>query len=196
MAAVRRLATAYHLAHDFILADLRDVSSSKPFNSPEKRAGVVSHSPKSLNINDLGELLRNQRKRKGVGLRTAAHEIGVAFSTLARVERGHIPDIETFSRLARWLGRSPAEFFGQETASSESTPDVIEAHLRGDPALSSRAAEQIAGIVRESYDTLARPAGVAVAYHLRAASTMKPEASAIFTELLTEMHDALLAEEE
>ena len=122
--------------------------------------------------------------------------MGVAFNTLARVERGHIPDIETFGRLARWLGRSPADFFGQGSASPESTPDAIEAHLRGDPALTPQAAERIAGIVREFYDSLARPAEVAVAYHLRAAPTMKPEASAIFTEVLTEMHDALLAEDE
>ena len=76
-----------------------------------------------------------------------------------------------------------------------STPDLIEAHLRGDPALSDDAAERIAGLVREFYDHLSHPAEVAVACHLRAASTFKPEASVLFADLLQEMHDTLLAED-
>ena len=120
----------------------------------------------------------------------------MSFNTFARVEKGHVPDIETFGRLAHWVGRSPADFLGQASITSDSTPDVIETHLRGDPALSSDAAGRIAGIVREFYDQLARPTEVAVACHLRAASTFKPEASALFAELLREMHDALLAEED
>lgn len=155
----------------------------------------MSDHSKSIAINDLARLLRDRRKMLGIGLRTAAHETGVSFNTLARVERGHVPDIETFSRLAHWLGRSPAEFFGQASVRPESTPDMIEAHLRGDPALSSQAAERIAGIVREFYDSFARPAEAAVACHLRAANAMDPEACAIFTELLRDMHNALLAED-
>ena len=143
----------------------------------------------------LAKLLRDRRMTKGIGLRAAAAEMGVSFNTLARVEKGHVPDIETFSRLARWLGRSPADFLGEGSVTSDSTPDVIEAHLRGDPALSSAAAGRIAGIVREFYDELARPTEVAVACHLRAASTFRPEASALFAELLQEMYAALLAGE-
>jgi transcriptional regulator with XRE-family HTH domain len=111
------------------------------------------------------------------------------------VEKGHVPDIETFSRLANWLGRSPADFLGQESVTSDSTPDVIEAHLRGDPALSKEAAGRIAGIVREFYAQLASSKEVAIACHLRAASTFSPEASVLFSGLLREMHDALLAED-
>ena len=134
-----------------------------------------------LKVEDLARLLRDRRGTKGIGLRAAAKEAGISFNTLARVENGHIPDIETFSRLARWLGRSPADFLGQGSVTSDSTPDVIEGHLRGDPALSSDAAGRIAGIVREFYDQLARPTDVAIACHLRSASLFKPEASALFT---------------
>ncbi len=119
----------------------------------------------------------------------------MSFNTFARVEKGHVPDIETFSRLARWVGRSPAEFLGQGSITSDSTPDLIEAHLRGDPALSADAAGRIAGMVREFYQQLAKPTEVATACHLRAASTFNPQASALFSELLLEMHDALVAEE-
>ncbi len=119
----------------------------------------------------------------------------MSFNTLARVEAGHVPDIETFSRLARWVGCSPADFFGTGSTTAESTPDVIETHLRSDSALSADAAGRIAGIVREAYDLLAQPKDVAVACHFRAASTFKPEASALFAELLQQMHDVLLNED-
>ena len=149
----------------------------------------------TLRVEDLAKMLSDRRATKRIGLRGAAKEAGVSFNTFARVERGHIPDIETFSRLARWVGRSPADFLEQGSVTSDSTPDLIEAHLRGDPALSSDAAERIAGIVREFYDQLASPAEAATACHLRAASTFKPEASVLFAELLSEMHGALLAED-
>ena len=149
----------------------------------------------TLRIDDLAKLLRDRRATKGVGLRAAAEEAGVSFNTLARVERGHVPDIETFSRIARWVGRSPAEFLEPASVTSDSTPELIEAHLRGDPALSSEAAEAIAGLVEQLYDRLAEPTGVATAFHVRAASTFTPEASVLFAELLSEMHQALLGDE-
>ena len=148
-----------------------------------------------LTIHDLGRLLKDRRRTKGIGLRAAAEQSGVSFNTLSRVEKGHVPDLETFSRLARWIGRSPADFLDQGSVTPDSTPDRIEAHLRGDPALSSVAAGRIAGMVREFYSQLAKPDEVAVACHLRAASTFTPEASALFSELLREMHDALVNEE-
>lgn len=148
----------------------------------------------TLRVQDLARLLRDRRATKGLGLRAAAEEAGVSFNTLARVERGHVPDIETFSRMARWVGHSPADFLQPASVTSDSTPDVIEAHLRGDPALSSDAAEAIAALVKELYGRLAEPAEVATAFHLRAASTFRPEASVLFSELLTEMQLALLAE--
>lgn len=148
----------------------------------------------TLRVQDLAKLLRDRRATKGLGLRAAAKEAGVSFNTLARVEKGHVPDIETFSRIACWVGRSPADFLKQESVTPDSTPDLVEVHLRGDPGLSSDAAKVIADMVRELYDRLARPADVATAFHLRAASTFKPEASTLFAELLRDMHRALLDE--
>lgn len=149
----------------------------------------------TLRVRDLAKLLRDRRATKDLGLRAAAEEAGVSFNTLARVEKGHVPDIETFSRLARWVGHSPADFLEPRSVTSDSTPELIEAHLRGDPALSSGAAEVIARLVSELYGRLAEPAGVATAFHLRAASTFKLEASVLLAELLSEMHRALVDED-
>ena len=155
----------------------------------------MAGTPEILKIEHLAKLLKDRRHTRGIGLRTAAEEARVSFNTLARVEAGHVPDIETFTRLARWVGRSPADFFGTGSITAESTPDAIETHLRSDSALSAAAAERIAGIVREAYDLLAQPKTVAVACHFRAAPTFTAEASALFAELLQEMHTLLLNEE-
>lgn len=148
----------------------------------------------TLRVQDLAKLLRDRRAAKGLGLRAAAREAGVSFNTLARVEKGHVPDIQTFSRIARWVGHAPADFLQQGSVTADSTPDVVEVHLRADPGLSSDSAKVIADMVRELYDRLATPAAAATAFHLRAASTFKPEASALFAELLRDMHQALMDE--
>jgi transcriptional regulator with XRE-family HTH domain len=155
----------------------------------------VRRQRETLRVQDLAKLLRDRRATRGLGLRAAAEEAGVSFNTLARVEKGHVPDIETFSRIARWVGRSPADFLEPGGVTSDSTPELIEAHLRGDPALSSGAAAAIAGLVRELYDRLAEPTEAATAFHLRAASSFRPEASVLFADLLGEMRQALLDEE-
>ena len=49
--------------------------------------------------------------------------------------------------------------------------------------------------MKELYGRLAEPAEVAIACHLRSAPTFRPEASGLFAELLSEMRDALLAED-
>lgn len=38
-------------------------------------------------------------------MRQVEEESGVSCSTLCRIERGNLPDIETFVRLMRWLKR-------------------------------------------------------------------------------------------
>lgn len=149
-----------------------------------------------LKVSDLGGELKRRRDTKGLGLRAAAKEAGVSFNTFARVEKGHVPDIETFTRLAKWIGRSAGDFLGEGSVTADSTPDVVEAHLRGDPALSDEAAARIAGMVREFYKQLAQPPEVATAFHLRAASTFEREASELFADLLQRMHDALAPAED
>jgi transcriptional regulator with XRE-family HTH domain len=71
----------------------------------------------TLPIEELGQLIA--AKRAGRGIRAAALEVGVSPATLSRVENGHMPDLETFAKICRWLDRDPREFLGLE-----SDPDV------------------------------------------------------------------------
>lgn len=134
----------------------------------------------------LGPLLRQRRKRHKWSLRRAASEAGVAFNTIARVEAGHLPDLENYRKLATWLGVGE-----QATASAEpSTMDAITAHLRLDPALDEQDADRIGRMVREMYEALAKPAR-ATAVHLRAATSFRPATARTLAELLDDMRTTL-----
>lgn len=45
-------------------------------------------------------------------LRDVAKETGISPSTLCRIERGEMPDLETFRKLCIWLGVSADEILG------------------------------------------------------------------------------------
>lgn len=124
-----------------------------------------------------------------MSLREAAADSGVPVATLSRVEKGRTPDLETFRRLVAWIGESPERFFSP-VEGTENTPDAIAVRLRTDPALPADAADRIAAIVRDLYDSLAMPER-RLAVHLRAAKTFTPPALKLLTDVLEEMQVAL-----
>ena len=148
--------------------------------------------PDKLELSDLGGLVLAERSRRGMSLREAALALAIPFNTLARVEKGHVPDLPKFKRLVEWCGVDINQFFeSQEKATA--TADAIAAHLHADRNLSPEAAERIAGIVGELYQALARPQKI-VAVHLRAARTFRPDAARALGALLSELNEALLEE--
>jgi transcriptional regulator with XRE-family HTH domain len=64
----------------------------------------------SLPIEELGRLVVAKRGSRGV--RAAAADVGISSATLSRVENGHMPDLETFAKICKWLNRDPREFLG------------------------------------------------------------------------------------
>jgi transcriptional regulator with XRE-family HTH domain len=145
-----------------------------------------------VDIGQLQELVLSERKRRGLSLRGAAAQADVPFNTLARVEKGHLPDLANFRRIVEWLGLPPERFFQPTRVRTEDTPEVIAHHLARDPNLSTAAAEKIAGLVRELYASLAM-ADRSVRVHLRAASTFTPEAANLLGDLLDEIQRKLTA---
>ncbi|MFD8044827.1 helix-turn-helix domain-containing protein [Streptomyces chartreusis] len=146
----------------------------------------------SIGIEALQTLVQQHRTQLGLSLRAAAEQAEVPFNTLARVEKGHLPDLANFTRIVDWLGLPPERFFQPSRLRTESTPDVIAYHLSRDPNLTDAAAEKIAGLVKELYGSLAsRETEVKV--HLRAASTFTPQASRMLSDLLGTMQSKLMA---
>lgn len=79
-----------------------------------------------LPIEELGRLIAI--KRGGRGVRAAAAEVGVSSATLSRVENGHMPDLETFAKICRWLDRDPREFLGLGEMEADTPQAVV--HFR------------------------------------------------------------------
>ncbi|MBX6750983.1 MAG: helix-turn-helix transcriptional regulator [Micromonosporaceae bacterium] len=146
-----------------------------------------------IDIKTLGLLVRRERERRGrLSLRAAAEQADVPFNTLARVEKGELPDLANFRRIVAWLGVPPERFFDPPRVRTESTPEVIALHLARDPNLSEAAAEKIASLVRELYGALAS-AEPGVSVHLRASHTFVPAAARKLGELLERIQEAVVA---
>jgi transcriptional regulator with XRE-family HTH domain len=143
-----------------------------------------------VDIDQLKTLVAGERKRRGLSLRAAAEQADVPFNTLARVEKGHLPDLANFRRIVEWLGLAPERFFQPAQVRTVDTPEVIAHHLARDPNLTDAAAEKIAGLVRELYTSLTMT-NRTVKVHLRAATTFTPEASRMLGDLLGEIQHAL-----
>src|SRR5580704_6660253 len=116
-------------------------------------------------LEDLGPLVAQRRKELGLSLREASAASGVPVATLSRIEQGRMPDLGTFRRVVEWIGEKPERFFAP-TERVENTADTIAEHLRSDPALTDDAADKIASIVRDLYESLAS-SGPRIALHLR-----------------------------
>ena len=146
----------------------------------------------NLDLSDLGKLVANERRRRGMSLRETAQEVDIPFNTLARVEKGHVPDLPKFKRLVEWCGTDINQFFELRERTT-ATPDVIADHLQADNNLSPEAADRIAGLVKDLYSALARPEQVA-AIHLRSAKTFRPAAARKLGSLINDMNEVLLDE--
>jgi transcriptional regulator with XRE-family HTH domain len=44
----------------------------------------------------------------------AAKEMGVSKSTISRIEKSKLPDIETFGKVCKWLGEKTDKYFSND----------------------------------------------------------------------------------
>lgn len=147
-----------------------------------------------IDIDELRARVVQARQEQGLSLRAAAEQAEVPFNTLARVEKGHLPDLTNFTRIVTWLGLDPGMFFtGTKRQRQQNTPEHIKHSLLSDPHLTEQAAEQIAALVQNLYETLATPVGDAEV-HLRAHSTFIPDAARQLGVLIEQMQNRLLAD--
>jgi transcriptional regulator with XRE-family HTH domain len=116
-----------------------------------------------INTSELGGAVRRRREQQSLSLRDVADETGVSASTLSRIENGTgKPDADNIARLAAWLDM-PIErvmHSGHRAASDpkpvvyyphESTPEIVEAHLRADRHLSPETAKALSELFRVAY---------------------------------------------
>lgn len=97
----------------------------------------------TLPIEELGRLIAV--KRDGRGVRSAAAEVGVSHATLSRVENGHMPDLDTFAKICRWLDRDPREFLGLSDANHDAPGAVV--HFRKKKTVSPETATALGELI-------------------------------------------------
>ncbi len=121
-----------------------------------------------INTAELGGAVRRRREQQGLSLRDVADETGVSASTLSRIENGTgKPDADNIARLAGWLDMPIERVMhrGHGSASDpkpvvyyphESTPEIVEAHLRADRHLSPETAKALSELFRVAYKQFSR----------------------------------------
>jgi len=123
-----------------------------------------------VNTAELGNAIRRRREQKGLSLRDLAEETGVSASTLSRIENGTgKPDADNIARLAAWLDMPIERVMHHDRAAAEakpviyypheSTPEIIEAHLRADRHLTPQTAKALSELFRVAYAQFSHPDG-------------------------------------
>jgi len=107
-----------------------------------------------VQLEKLSAMIKDRRGDKP--LRSIADEIKVSAPTLSRVEKGNIPDLDTFMKLCDWLEVSPDEFRGnatllEQTETAFSPADRICATLRADRTLPRETADALTIVIRSAY---------------------------------------------
>jgi len=129
----------------------------------------MARSTRSLiNTQELGRAIRRRREELGLSLRDVADQTNVSASTLSRIENGTgKPDADNIARLTSWLDMPLERILnrGREEAGAaqavvyfphESTPEIVEAHLRADRNLSPETADALSQLFRVAYSQFSK----------------------------------------
>lgn len=111
-----------------------------------------------VNIRALSEAIQRHREKNNLTVRSAASEMeNVSSSTLSRIERGSLPDIDTYMRICRWLGVNPSTFAvdavngqSRKKESILSTEDIV-VHLRADKLLNQSTRDALITMIEVAY---------------------------------------------
>ncbi len=95
-----------------------------------------------MTLETLGQLISEKRGKQGV--RAAAQEIGISPATLSRVENGHLPDLENFQKICRWLGVEMSSIAGAPITAS---PGVARVHFKKKPTVKQETAHALAEMI-------------------------------------------------
>lgn len=106
-----------------------------------------------ITIEQLGPMLKDRRGNRGI--RAVAAEIGVSIATLSRVETGKQPDLDTFSKICRWLSIDPGEVLGCGLSSERNATGhalrtagvAAYAHFRAEKALKPETAQHLGALI-------------------------------------------------
>ena len=94
-------------------------------------------------LDTLGQLVSDKRGHHGI--RATAAKIGISAATLSRVENGHLPDLENFQKICRWLKVDPSTVLGFD-AESAGRP-IAAVHFRKKQTMQLETASALAEMI-------------------------------------------------
>jgi transcriptional regulator with XRE-family HTH domain len=108
-------------------------------------------------LETLGQLIVEKRGRTGV--RAAAREIGISPATLSRVENGHLPDLENFRLICKWLDVEPNRILGFSSSKRPGARGIrASVHFRKQKTSSPETAAALANLILHVQRALAAQA--------------------------------------
>ncbi len=93
-------------------------------------------------LEELGRLILAKRKKLNLGIRAAAREVGISHATLARVEKGFLPDLENYEKIRKWLGMK-----NSTNVAAKSGPDIASVHFRREKTATAETAASLARMI-------------------------------------------------
>jgi DNA-binding Xre family transcriptional regulator len=112
---------------------------------------------KKITLEQLGLAAKDQRG--GRGIREIANEVGISAATLSRIESGKQPDLDTFTKLCKWLNLNPGEVLGY-TEQATNTPvqgfQTVSVHYRADRTLQPETAKRLGELILAVHSALER----------------------------------------
>jgi transcriptional regulator with XRE-family HTH domain len=94
-------------------------------------------------------------KKAGGGVRETAALIGISPATLSRVERGNLPDLETFRKICAWVEVDPGEVLGFRPARRDAATEV-RVHFKKGNTLEPQTAKALAELILIAQQQLVR----------------------------------------
>lgn len=107
----------------------------------------------NIRLEQLGIVVKNKRGNRG--LREIAKKMGISHTTLARVEAGKQPDLDTFSKICKWLEINPSDVLNLNTSntsnsnssSEDPSPSTFSVQFRADRTFSPETAKRIGEMI-------------------------------------------------
>lgn len=94
-------------------------------------------------LDSLGPLVAEKRGK--LGIRATAAKIGISPATLSRVQNGHLPDLENFQKICRWLQIDPSKLLGFEAGAG--TRPIAAVHFRKQQTMALETASALADMI-------------------------------------------------
>lgn len=108
----------------------------------------------TITLQTLGRKLAEKRGKRGI--RETAREIGISPATLSRIERGHLPDLGTFSKVCKWLHLDPGDVLASKRIADSTA--TIAVHFKKNQTLALGTAEALAQMILDAQRTFDRMA--------------------------------------